>query len=60
MKFKTTPYQHQIEGVLYGLNHNKFLLGDEQGCIDGDMQIYYNLNGNSPSTNGPVFTLSKL
>lgn len=59
-KFKTTPYQHQIEGVLYGLNHNKFLLGDEQGCIDGDMQIYYNLNGNSPSTNGPVFTLSKL
>lgn len=59
-KFKTTPYQHQIEGVLYGLNHNKFLLGDEQGCIDGDMQLYYNLNGNSPSTNGPVFTLSKL
>ena len=59
-KFKTTPYQHQIEGVIYGLNHNKFLLGDEQGCIDGDMQIYYNLNGNSQSTNGPVFTLSKL
>ena len=30
--FKTKPFQHQIEGVEYGLNHNKFLLGDEQGC----------------------------
>lgn len=30
-KFKTSPYAHQIEGVLYGLNHKKFLLGDEQG-----------------------------
>ncbi len=29
--FKTTPYQHQIEGFNYGLAHNKFLLGDEQG-----------------------------
>lgn len=30
-QFKTTPYNHQIEGVEYGLNHNTFLLGDEQG-----------------------------
>ena len=30
-KFKTKPYQHQEEGVVYGLNHKKFLLGDEQG-----------------------------
>ena len=30
-KFKTTPYEHQIEGVKYGLSHNKWLLGDEQG-----------------------------
>lgn len=29
--FKTTPYEHQIIGVKYGLNHNKWLLGDEQG-----------------------------
>lgn len=29
--FKTTPFQHQIEGFNYGLAHNKFLLGDEQG-----------------------------
>ena len=30
-KFKTEPYEHQIEGVKYGLNHDKWLLGDEQG-----------------------------
>ena len=30
-KFKTNPYKHQIEGVTYGLNHDKWLLGDEQG-----------------------------
>ena len=30
-QFKTKPYEHQIEGVQYGLNHNKWLLGDEQG-----------------------------
>ena len=30
-KFKTAPYEHQIEGVKYGLAHEKWLLGDEQG-----------------------------
>ena len=30
-KFKTEPFNHQIEGVTYGLNHDKWLLGDEQG-----------------------------
>jgi SNF2 family DNA or RNA helicase len=30
-KFKTEPYKHQIQGVEYGLNHDKWLLGDEQG-----------------------------
>lgn len=29
--FKTIPFQHQIEAFNYGLNHNKWLLGDEQG-----------------------------
>lgn len=27
----TTPYSHQIEGVLYGLENDNFLLGDDQG-----------------------------
>ena len=58
-KFKTTPYQHQIDGVKYGLNHKKFLLGDEQGCIDGDMTIYYNLNGASSSKLNN-FTIARL
>lgn len=30
-KFKTKPFEHQIAGVKYGLNHDKWLLGDEQG-----------------------------
>lgn len=30
-KFKTSPYDHQIEGFEYGIQHNKFLLGDQQG-----------------------------
>lgn len=30
-EFKTKPYKHQIEGIEYGLNHNKFLLSDQQG-----------------------------
>lgn len=29
--FKTTPFQHQIEGFQYGLNNDRWLLGDEQG-----------------------------
>lgn len=29
--FKTTPYKHQIEGVLYGITHQSWLLGDQQG-----------------------------
>ena len=31
-EFKTKPYKHQIEGIEYGLSHNKFLLADQQGC----------------------------
>lgn len=30
-EFKTIPFEHQLEGVKYGLNHDKWLLGDEQG-----------------------------
>lgn len=30
-KFVTTPFQHQIEGFEYGLTHDRWLLGDEQG-----------------------------
>ena len=30
-EFKTKPFDHQIEGFRYGLNNNKWLLGDEQG-----------------------------
>ena len=29
--FTTNPYQHQLEGVMYGLENDSFLLGDDQG-----------------------------
>ena len=30
-KFKTKPFEHQIDGFNYGLSNDKWLLGDEQG-----------------------------
>lgn len=30
-EFKTKPFDHQIEGFNYGMNNDKWLLGDEQG-----------------------------
>jgi len=30
-KYKTKPFKHQEDCMLYGLSHNKWLLGDEQG-----------------------------
>lgn len=29
--FKTEPFAHQVEGFNFGLEHDRFLLGDEQG-----------------------------
>ena len=30
-KYKTNPFNHQREGFKYGMTHDKWLLGDEQG-----------------------------
>ena len=30
-EFKTKPFEHQIDGFIFGLNHNRWLLADEQG-----------------------------
>lgn len=30
-EFRTKPFDHQIEGFHYGLEHDRWLLGDEQG-----------------------------
>ncbi len=38
-KFKISPFKHQIEGIEYGLNHDRFILADEQGCISGDCKV---------------------
>ena len=29
--FKTKPYEYQMDGFTYGMNHSNWLLGDEQG-----------------------------
>lgn len=29
--YKTAPMQHQVDGIRYGFNHNRFLLADDQG-----------------------------
>lgn len=31
LPYKTSPYDYQLEGIQYGLNHNKWLLLDEMG-----------------------------
>lgn len=49
-KFKTKPFDHQVEGVLYGLNHNTFLLGDEQGL--GKTKQIIDLAGLRKNTEG--------
>lgn len=37
--FKTNPYSHQIDGLKYGLTHDKWLLADEMGLGKTRMAI---------------------
>ena len=37
-QFKVNPFNHQIEGIEYGLKYDRFLLGDEQG-LGKTMQV---------------------
>lgn len=30
-QYKTAPMQHQLDGIRYGFDHNRFLLADDQG-----------------------------
>lgn len=38
------PYEHQIEGINFGLQHHKFLLLDNPGC--GKTKSDYRISGN--------------
>lgn len=31
VEFKTKPYSYQLDGIAYGLNHDRFLIADEMG-----------------------------
>ena len=37
--FKTEPFDYQLEGIKYGLNHDKWLLADPMGCGKSKMVI---------------------
>lgn len=42
-EFFTDPMPHQLEGIEYGLNHERWLLGDEQGlgkALSLDTKVY--------------------
>ena len=41
--YKTKPFQHQIDGIQFGLNHPRFLLLDEPG-LGKTLQIIYMKN----------------
>lgn len=51
VKYKINPFQHQIEAIKYGLEHNKFLLLDKMGlgksysaiCIAEELKAHYNI-----------------
>lgn len=40
LDYKTTPYEYQKEGILYGLNHEKWLLLDQPG-LGKTLQMIY-------------------
>ena len=42
--FTTQPYNHQLEGVLYGLANDTFLLGDDQGLGKTKEIIKFNIS----------------
>lgn len=35
VKFKTEPLPHQWEGIKFGIQHDRWFLGDEMGCLEG-------------------------
>ena len=47
IEFKTQPYKFQRDGIAFGLEHDKFLLADEPGCVDEDTEIQINVSGAS-------------
>lgn len=43
LDFITKPYKHQIDAVNFGKKYHKFILGDEQGCLSKDTEVYVKL-----------------
>ena len=43
LDFITKPYKHQIDAINFGKKYHKFILGDEQGCLSKDTEVYVKL-----------------
>ncbi len=50
-EFKTKPFEHQLEGVKYGLQHKRWLLADEQGCVSGESKVKIKEDGKPATRN---------
>ena len=54
------PYDYQLEGVNYMLNHPNSLLLDEQGCISGDMVVQIKADGMKATRRVKLYKLYNL
>lgn len=58
-KFKTKAFEHQLQGINYGLSHTKWLLADEQGCVSGDSFVKIKEIGKSATRDIKIKNLKK-
>lgn len=58
-EFKTKPYNHQVEGVEYGMKYDRWFLGDEQGCISGESFVKIKEIGKSATRDIKIKNLKK-
>jgi len=58
--FKTEPYSYQLDGVKYGLVHDKWLLGDMMGCISGNCKVMIKEVGKVATRDTKLSNLYKL
>ena len=58
-EFKTNPFEHQKFGVQYGLQHDRWFLGDEQGCVSGESFVKIKEQGKSATRDIKIKNLKK-
>lgn len=58
--YKTKPFSHQVAGIQYGMEHDRWLLCDQQGCISGDAEVWINEAGKPATRSTKLSNLYKL